>query len=125
MKVKRIDIGIRGLEDSLKDFAETWKSVEAGKKKMKKEVGIYFESIDDMRSVLTNNRLAILRAIRENNPKSVYELSKILGRNLKNVNEDLKLLADIGLVTLEATKTDRKRIKPHVDYAKITLEIPV
>ena len=25
----RIDIGIKRLEDSLKDFAETWKSVEA------------------------------------------------------------------------------------------------
>ena len=124
MKVKRIDIGIKRLEDSLKDFAETWKSMETGKK-VRKEEGIYFESIDDMRAVLTNNRLAILRAIRENKPKSVYELSKILGRNLKNVNEDLKLLAEIGLVTLEATKTDRKRITPHVDYGKITLEIPV
>ena len=124
MKVKRIDIGIKRLEDSLKDFAETWKSVRTGKK-VRKEEGIYFESIDDMRAVLTNNRLAILRAIRENKPKSVYELSKMLGRNLKNVNEDLKLLAEIGLVTLEATKTDRKRITPHVDYGKITLEIPV
>lgn len=124
MKVKRIDIGIKRLKDSLRDFAETWKSVESGKK-VRKEEGIYFESIDDMRSVLTNNRLAILRAIRENKPKSVYELSKMLGRNLKNVNEDLKLLAKIGLVTLEATKKDRKRITPHVDYTKITLEIAV
>ncbi|MBS3919121.1 MAG: ArsR family transcriptional regulator [Deltaproteobacteria bacterium] len=124
MKVKRIDIGIKRLKDSLRDFADTWKSVESGKK-VRKEEGIYFESIDDMRSVLTNNRLAILRAIRENKPKSVYELSKMLGRNLKNVNEDLKLLAEIGLVTLETTKKDRKRITPHVDYAKITLEIAV
>jgi len=124
MKVKRIDIGIKRLKNSLRDFAETWKSVESGKR-VRKEEGIYFESIDDMRSVLTNNRLAILRAIRENKPKSVYELSKMLGRNLKNVNEDLKLLAEIGLVTLEATKKDRKRITPHVDYTKITLEIVV
>jgi predicted transcriptional regulator len=124
MRVKRIDIGIKRLKDSLTDFAETWKSVESGKR-VRKEEGIYFESIDDMRAVLTNNRLAILRAIRENKPKSVYELSKVLGRNLKNVNEDLKLLAEIGLVTLEATKKDRKRITPHVDYTKITLEIAV
>jgi predicted transcriptional regulator len=124
MKVKRIDIGIKRLKDSLIDFAETWKSVESGKR-VRKEEGIYFESIDDMRAVLTNNRLAILRAIRENKPKSVYELSKMLGRNLKNVNEDLKLLAEIGLVTLETTMKDRKRITPHVDYSKITLEIAV
>jgi predicted transcriptional regulator len=66
----------------------------------------------------------ILKAVKENKPKSVYALSKMLRRNLNNVNQDLKLLADIGLVTLEATKTDKKRITPHVDYAKITLEIP-
>jgi predicted transcriptional regulator len=124
MKVKRIDIGIKKVEDSLKDFGQTWKSVEAGKR-VRKEEGIYFESIDDMRAVLTNNRLAILKAIREKKPRSVYELSKILGRDLKNVNQDLNLLEVIGLVTLERTKTDRKSIIPHVDYAKIMLEIPV
>ena len=124
MKVKRIDIGIKRLEDSLRDFVQVWKNIETGKR-VRKEKGTYFDSIDDMRAVLTNNRLMILKAIKENRPKSVYELSKMLKRHLKNVNQDLKLLADIGLVTLEATKTDKKRITPHVDYAKITLEIQV
>ena len=124
MKVKRIDIGIKRVEDSLRDFGQMWRNVEAGKR-VRREEGIYFESIDDMRAVLTNNRLAVLKAIREKKPRSVYELSKILGRDLKNVNQDLKLLEEIGLVTLEKTKTDRKSIIPHVDYAKIMLEIPV
>ena len=124
MKVKKIDIGIKKLKDSLQDFAETWKDIGAGRK-VKRDEGLYFASIDDMRSVLTNNRLLILKAIRERKPKSVYELSKILGRDLKNVNQDLKLLEEIGLVTLEKTKADRKSIIPHVDYTKIMLEIPV
>jgi len=124
MKVKKIDIGIKGLKESLKDFAETWKKVEAGKK-VKKEEGIYFDSIDTMRAVLTNKRLQVLKAIREQKPASVYELSKILQRDLKNVNQDLKMLSDIGLVTLEKTETDKKRVIPHVDYSKILLEIPV
>ena len=124
MKVKKIDIGIKGLTESLKDFAATWKRVEAGKKTKKKE-GIYFDSIDSMRSVLTNNRLLILKTIRDRNPGSVYELAKMLERDLKNVNQDLKLLADIGLVTLEKTEADKKRVVPHVDYVKIMLEIPV
>ncbi|MBI5195444.1 MAG: ArsR family transcriptional regulator [Nitrospirae bacterium] len=124
MKVKKIDIGIKGLKESLKDFAETWKKLESGKK-VKKEEGIYFDSIDTMRAVLTNKRLQILKMIRELKPSSVYELAKILGRDLKNVNQDLKLLSDIGLVTLEKTETDKKRVVPHVDYTKILLEIPV
>jgi len=124
MKVKKIDIGIKGLKESLKDFAETWKKLEAGKK-VKKEEGIYFDSIDTMRAVLTNKRLQILKVIREQKPSSVYELAKILRRDLKNINQDLKLLSDIGLVTLEKTETDKKRVIPHVDYSKILLEIPV
>ena len=124
MKVRKIDIGIKGLKESLKDFAETWKKLEAGKK-VRKEEGIYFDSIDTMRAVLTNKRLQILKVIREQKPLSVYELAKILGRDLKNVNQDLKLLSDVGLVTLEKTETDKKRVIPHVDYAKILLEIPV
>lgn len=124
MRVRKIDIGIKGLKESLKDFAETWKKLESGKR-VKKEEGIYFDSIDTMRAVLTNNRLLILKTIRERHPKSVYELAKMLERDLKNVNQDLKMLAEIGLVTLEKVETDKKRVIPHVDYSKILLEIPI
>jgi len=124
MKVKKIDIGIKALGESLKDFADTWRSLEAGHK-VRKHKGIYFDSVDNMRAVLTNNRLLILKAIREHKPKSVYELAKILGRDLKNVKQDLKLLSEIGLVTLERRETDKRRRIPHVDYSKILLEIPV
>ena len=124
MKLKKIDIGIKGLEESLQDFARAWKALESGKR-VRLDKGIYFDSIDDMRSVLTNNRLLILKAIRKHRPKSVYELAKHLRRDLKNVNQDLRLLSDIGLVTLEATEIDRKRLIPLVDYKKIVLEIAV
>ena len=112
------------LKESLNDFADTWKKLETGKKTTKEE-GIYFDSIDTMRAVLTNKRLLILRTIRERHPASVYELAKILKRDIKNVNQDLALLSDVGLVTLEKTETDKKRIVPHVDYNKILLKIPV
>ena len=124
MKVKKIDIGIRGLRENLQDFAGTWKSLEAGRK-VKKHEGVYFDSIDNMRAILTHKRLSILKAIRQHKPKSVYELARILGRDLKNVNQDLKLLSEIGLVTLEKRETDKKRIVPYVDYSKILLEISV
>lgn len=124
MKAKKIDIGIKDLKTSLKDFSEAWKKLENGKK-IKKEEGLYFDSIDTMRNVLTNNRLLILKTIRKNKPGSVYELAKTLNRDLKSVNQDLKLLSEIGLVALEKIETERKRVIPHVDYGKILLEIPV
>jgi predicted transcriptional regulator len=68
MKIKKIDIGIKGLKESLGDFATTWKKLEAGKR-VKEEEGIYFESVDAMRSVLTNKRLLILKTIKEKEPR--------------------------------------------------------
>jgi predicted transcriptional regulator len=124
MKIKKIAIGIKGLKESLEDFAAAWKKIEAGQE-IKKEAGLYFESIDTLRAILTNKRLLILKVIKDKEPNSIYELAKILGRDIKNINQDLKLLADAGLVTLEKVEKDKKRIIPHVDYSKILLEIPV
>ncbi len=124
MKIKKIDIGIKTLEENLNDFSKTWKKLQAGEKVKKKE-RVYFDSIDSMRSILTNNRLLILKTISERNPKSVYELAKLLKRDLKNVNQDLNLLSEIGLVVLEKHKTDKERVVPYVGYDKILLEIPV
>jgi predicted transcriptional regulator len=122
MNVKKINIGIKSLNESLEDFADTWKKLESGKK-VKKEEGIYFESIDAVRSVLTNNRLLILKTIKEKHPKSIYELSKMLGRNLKNVNQDLDMLFRIGLVELKKEKTDKDRVIPFVNYNEIMVAI--
>jgi predicted transcriptional regulator len=124
MKIKKIAIGIKGLKESLEDFATAWKKIEAGQE-VKKQEGLYFESIDTIRAILTNKRLLILKTIKEKEPNSIYELAKILGRDLKNINQDLKLLADVGLVFLEKTDKDKKRVVPHVDFSKILLEIPV
>jgi predicted transcriptional regulator len=124
MNVKKINIGIKSLNESLEDFADTWKKLESGEK-VKKEEGIYFESIDAVRSVLTNNRLLILKTIKDKHPKSVYELSKMLGRNLKNVNQDLDMLLRIGLVELKKEKTNKNRVIPFVNYNEIMFAIPL
>lgn len=47
--------------------------------------GVYVTSIEAARNLLTPSRLALLRAIRTKRPGSVYELAKLVGRNLKNV----------------------------------------
>ena len=124
MKIKKIEIGIKPLKESLQEFATVWDKLQRGGK-VEKKSGIYFESIDAMRKVLTNKRLTILKVIKEEEPNSVYALAKLLGRDLKNVNQDLKMLVDIGLVTVEPVKDDKKRVVPHVEYDKILLEIPV
>ena len=78
-----------------------------------------------MRKVLTEKRLELLHIIKEQQPDSVYELSKIVKRDLKNINSDLDLLRDIGLVSMSRARKGRERIIPRVNYDKIQLEIGV
>ena len=40
MKIKKIAIGIKGLKESLEDFAATWKKIEAGQEIKKKRGSI-------------------------------------------------------------------------------------
>ncbi|OGL45848.1 MAG: hypothetical protein A2149_08460 [Candidatus Schekmanbacteria bacterium RBG_16_38_11] len=124
MKIKKVKIGIRSLQEGLKHFAEVAKAIEKGKD-IKKERGVYFENLETIRKILTDRRLEVLRIIKEKKPSSIYQLAQILERDLKNVNEDLRLLQESGLVSLKKSKKDRERITPSVDYDAIQLNIAV
>ena len=122
MKIKNVKIGIRTREDSFKEASEVMKKLSRGEK-VKKQTGIYFENLDAMRRVLTEKRLEILHVIKETHPSSVYELSKILQRDITNVIDDLNYLSELGLVGLKKSKQGKEKTIPTVDYDKILLEI--
>jgi predicted transcriptional regulator len=124
MRVKNIRIAIRGEKDLFDEVKDVWGKLERGEK-VKKHQAIYFESLDVMRKVLTEERLKIVKAIRKNHPASIYELAKILRRDVKNTFDDVQFLAQAGLVELKKTKDIREKTAPKVDYDKIVLEISV
>ena len=79
-----------------------------------------------MRQTITHERVKILKVIKDKHPQSIYELAKLLGRNLKNVADDVHYLAELGLIELEKGKSNgREKTMPVVNYDKILLEIPV
>lgn len=124
MKVKNVKIGIRSLEDALKEAGDVMEKLSKGEK-VKRQSGIYFENLEAMRRVLTEKRLEILHTIKKENPSSIYGLAKILHRDVNNVTDDLNYLKELGLVHLRQKKEGRKETIPTVDYDKIQLEIAV
>jgi len=124
MKVKNIKIAIKSEEELFQEVKGVWDKVEKGEE-LKRHEGLYFENLQAMRKVLTENRLKMLKVIRRDRPSSIYELAKLLKRDVKNTFSDIHFLEQIGLIELKKTKEGRERSTPVVNYEKILLEIPV
>lgn len=121
METLKIRIKSRKQADS--EFIDAFKAAQAGKKVAPKK-GVYFTSLEAVRALLTEKRLALLHLIRERRPKSINELAKITGRNFKNVYVDVMLLKQYGLVrTAAAAKVSRQRIL--VPYHAISIHATV
>ncbi len=85
-----------------------------------------FSGILALRQLLSNEKARILNVIKVYKPDSIYKLAKILGRNFKSVNDDVKLLEKFGFIELTEEKT-KKRIKhkPEVVVDNIIINVKV
>ena len=124
MKVKNIKVGISNTQQILNNFKKAGEAVERGEIPQKSE-RVYFENINTLKNILTDKKLALLRTIKERKPKSIYELAKMVNRDIKNINADVSKLSELGFITLTKSKTERIRVSPTVNYDKILLEIAV
>ncbi len=83
-----------------------------------------FSGISALRQLLSNEKARILDTIRNENPKSIYELAKKLGRSFKSVSDDIKLLERFGFIELIEEKTKlRVRHRPEVVVDNILINI--
>jgi len=124
MNVKNIKLEIKDLKSGLKEFADVLSKARKGIAVEKKDV-LSFPNISALRKVLTEKRMELLHAVKKHTPKSIYELAKIVGRDLKSVNTDVSILADIGLMTLNVLKEERLKTQPKVDFDRINVEISI
>ena len=124
MKVKRVKIGIKSVKEVLEDFVKTGEAIERGER-VKKEKGIYFESIEGFRKALTPKRLALLTLIKEKHPMSLQELARLASRDMKSIVTDIEILEGLDLVAINRKKKGRRESIPTVEYDRIDLEIAV
>ena len=124
MKVKNITITIKDRKEVLKEFAQVLGKARKGEKIPPHEE-VSFQNIDALRRVLTEKRIELLHLIRLHHPESIYELAKIANRDLKNVHEDLLILKEVGLLSLEELGDERGRVQPKVEFDTLKIEIAI
>src|SRR3989337_4574319 len=124
MRIKRVKIGIKSVKDFLDDFVKTGEAIERGEK-VKPEKGLYFESIEGFRKALTPKRLELLHIIKEKQPESLQDLSRLAKRDMKSIVTDIKILENLDLIDMKRKREGRRESIPMVDYERIDLQIAV
>lgn len=85
-----------------------------------------FDSISTLRKLLSNERARLIHVIKNKKPDSIYKLAKLLKRDIRAVNRDIKLLEKFGFIDLISEQSgERERLKPIivVDSVYINLKI--
>jgi predicted transcriptional regulator len=124
-KTKSITVRIQSLAEDLRAFVRVAHAIQRGHPPREMTDIISFGSLEAMRKVLTPKRLELLQAIRQERPASIYALAKTTGRDLRNVQDDVALLARLDLVSLSRGRHARAGVSPRVEYDQIRLDIPL
>lgn len=73
-------------------------------------------------SILSGHNLELLRATARNEPSSMRELARLVGRDIKNVSQAVNELAELGLIDLE---TEGRSKRPRVPYDELEVTYPL
>src|ERR1039458_1117861 len=122
MRARRLNIGIRTSAERSAALRDTIRRIARGDRSSQ-EIGLYFESADELRQILTEKRLELLLAISRHRAASVHELAGLLERDYKKVSTDITLLERLGLVKLGAKGGKGRAQTPTVPYDEIQVTI--
>ncbi len=117
MKSKKVLLIV---EKSSKALNRAFSAIERPAKKYKDVTIISFPDFETLGRVITGARLELLNNIRKMKPRSIQELSRMVKRDFKNVYQDVKLLAEFGLIELKDAGP-RKSAEPLAKYSEIIL----
>ncbi|MDY7082420.1 MAG: transcriptional regulator [Halobacteria archaeon] len=81
---------------------------------------IAFEDPDDLGKVMTSRRIELIDAIMLEEPDSIRNLADIVDRGLREVHEDVQMLAEKGIVEFEE---EGRAKKPRIPYDNIRIEV--
>ena len=87
----------------------------------KEEPKVWFESVQSMSQVLSDQNRALLRLILETRPQSLVELAEKSGRATSNLSRTLKNMERYGLVHFE--RGANRQLAPRVNYSGVELEM--
>ncbi len=114
MKQKVLNIGII----SYQDYKKRSLAIARGEYRPKSdEPKIWFESLQSMAQVLSNENKLLLKTILERKPESLKDLEEATGRSSSNLSRTLKTMARYGIVKMEKVNRNIKPVVEATDFS--------
>lgn len=83
---------------------------------------VNFENPADLRALLTDRRIELLRSVMTERPESIRQLADRIERDVKSVHSDLQVLAEYDVVRFES---DGRAKRPFVPYETIEIALEI
>jgi len=99
---KKIQAHVDGLEDMGRRFVDAWHRAEAGE--AVDEQHVTFLTFASMMETLSPRRVELLRHVRKHGAANVRALAGALGRDYKNVHQDVQSLEEAGLLVRDGRR---------------------
>lgn len=113
--------------ESLKNFkARVTKALKTKTPSISKKNILVWASVTEYQKFMTEQKLAILAAIVNKKPGSIYQLAQLVDRDFANVQRDCVALAGHGFIELEDAGDTKKSKAPRLafDYNRIEIHMP-
>ena len=98
----KVQVNVGSLADMGKRFAGAWNRATSGEHVQ--ETHVTFLNVQTMLDTLSPRRLELLRHVRQHGAANVRELAQTLGRDYKNVHQDVAVLESAGLLVRDGRK---------------------
>ncbi len=98
----KVQVNVGSLTDMSKRFSGAWNRAVAGEQV--NETNVTFLDVQTMLDTLSPRRLDLLRHVHQHGAANVRELAQALGRDYKNVYQDVATLEAPGLLLRDGRK---------------------
>ncbi len=98
----KVQVNVGSLADMGERFAGAWNRASSGEQVQ--ETHVTFLDMQTMMDTLSPRRLELLRHVRQHESGSVRELAQSLGRDYKNVHQDVAVLESAGLLVRDGRR---------------------
>jgi len=100
--MSKVQVHVDGVRAMGRRFVDAWHRAERGEDM--RETHVTFLDLESLQAALSPRRLELLRHVRQHGAASVRGLAAALGRDYKNVHQDVAALERAGLLVRDGRK---------------------